>query len=337
LTRLLFISTKNRWFFRLTLLTSLLTLTLVILSAYNRINGATISCPDWPQCFGFFAIPSAAQLAQAATTFPNATLSLANIASVMMERYLILIQLFLIVSMTFMAALLKRQLSLRPFLISLLLVVLAVGQIILNKFTIPTLITPLIVLGNLLTGLAILSLLWWNALITRPNSYSYSHPSLKQLRPWSWVALLLLVAQVTFGGWLNYHGEANDCKSFPYCNVKLTPNVNWQQTLHISAKNQAPDTRAFLHRVHRIGALMGFAYLALFSFLLLFNRYIYRIAFFIFILLTAQFLLGTSTISWLTETSTFISENTLTAILLLAVVSLLISLYDKPQDYWYGQ
>ncbi|MES2216838.1 MAG: COX15/CtaA family protein [Pseudomonadota bacterium] len=337
MTRLLFISTKNRWFFRLTLLTSTLALILVLLSAYTRLTGTAPACPDWPQCFGTFVIPhTQEQLSAAAAKFPQATMDASRVSLAVLERYLIFIEMLLLLGLTIMAASIKRQISVRPLLICLLLLGLGAAEVFLNKLAVTPKFSPLMVVGNLLNGLAILSLLWWVALISRPNSYSFSHPSLKRLRPWAWLALLFIVMQVTFGGWLNNHSEADTCKNFPYCSVKVTPTVDWQKTLHVSPKNSTPDTVAFIHSLHRIGALCAFGYLALFSFLLLFNRYIYHIAFIILTLLTAQFCVGMFDFSWLPQNTAFISETALIACLILAVVSLLISLYDRPQDYWYG-
>jgi cytochrome c oxidase assembly protein subunit 15 len=337
LTRLLFISTKNRWFFRLTFLTILLALTIIVLSAYNRLSGATFACPDWPYCFGTLSAPhTSAQLDVAIAKFPGINVDTSKIWFAMLERYLIVAESVLLISMTFMAMLIKRQISVRPFLICLALLVLGAGQIFLNKLAITQKFSPLMMVGNLLNGLSILSFLWWVAQIARPNSYSFSHPSLKSLRPWAWLALILIVTQITFGGWLNYHTKNPQCKTFPYCSLQLTPSVDWQKTLHVSPKNSAPDTVAFLHSVHRVGALIAFFYLGLFSFLMMFNRYIYHIAFIIFLLLTSQFCMGMFELSWLPQSMAFISEHALVAFLILSVVSLLVSLYDKPQDYWYG-
>jgi cytochrome c oxidase assembly protein subunit 15 len=334
LTRLLFISTKNRLFFRLTLLTSLFALLLVLLSAYNHVAGLTSGCPDWPQCFGTMMVTQdPGKLSAAASAFPNFPANPAHATLTMVERYLIFTETLLLLALTMMAALIKRQISMRPLFICLMLLVLGAGEIFLSKLAVTPKFTPLMVVANLLNSLGILSLLWWVALITRPNSYSFSHPSLKRLRPWAWLALLFIVLQITFGGWINYH---DSCKDFPYCNVQLTPMVNWQKALHVSEKNSAPDTLAFLHSVHRVGALCAFVYLALFGFILLFNRYIYHIAFIIFTLLTVQFCIGMFDFSWLAQTTSFVSETALLSCLLLAVVSLIISLYDRPQDYWYG-
>ena len=337
MTRLLFISTKNRWFHRLTQIALVVALILVMLSAYTRANGTAQACPDWPWCFGSPLAPlTLAQQANAAAQFPHTIMNNSKIWLTLSERYLIFIEGALLLALTGTAVMIKRQIDGRALIICLILLGLAGSQIVCNKLAITQKYAAFSMIGSLLTGLGILSLLWWTAAITRPNSYTFSHPSLKRLRPWAWLALWLIILQVTFGGWLNYAATNPTCKNFPYCNVQLTPPIDWQKALHASPKNAEPETAAYLHSLHRVGAIMAFAYLALFSFLLMFNRYIYHLAIVLFALLSAQFCFGMCNLSWLSANLAFVGEHTLIAALLLALVSLLINLYDKPQDYWYG-
>jgi cytochrome c oxidase assembly protein subunit 15 len=323
LTRLLFISTKNRWFFRLTLLGTLFAFTLILLNTYSHVLGTTPACASWPLCDGHWMVAQ-----------PQASVDATRAWLEMLGRYLILATTVVIVCMLLTAASLQRQLGLRPFLVCLGLLVCAGGQVALSRLAIMPNLQPLVTVGSFLLGLISLSLFWWASQISRPNSYSFSHPSLKMIRPWAWLGLLFVALQIIFGGWLTmgYSG----CENFPYCSVHLTPPIEWRTALHLPQKTLLPEVKAQLHLLHRLGSLLGFAYLIAFSFLLLFNRYIYQIAFFIFILLAMQVSLGISNITWLDHSSLVLTQNAVVVLLLLGLVSLLISLYNKPQDFWYG-
>jgi heme a synthase len=323
LTRLLFISTKNRWFFRLTLLGTLFAFTFILLSAYSNIFGTAPACTTWPMCNGHWLIAN-----------PYASITATRAWLTMLSRYVIMANTPLIILMLVTAASLQRQFGPRPFFICLGLLVVAGAQLALSRLAIIASLQPLVTVGSFLLGLLSLSLFWWTSQISRPNSISSSHPSLKMIRPWAWIGLVFLVLQIIFGGWLTIGNMG--CENFPYCSMHLTPPVEWRQVLHLPQKTLQPDVKAQLHLLHRLGALLGFAYLVAFSFLLLFNRYIYQIAFFIFILLAMQFSLGISSITWLDAPSLVITQHAVMILLLLGLVSLLISLYNKPQDFWYG-
>jgi heme A synthase len=336
LTRLLFISNKSRWFFRLTMFTTLLAFLLIVLGTWNRLSGAALACPDWPLCYGHFLIPhTQAQISAITTHFPQFTFNLANVQIEMLLRYVLFGMTIAVVCMTCMSYRLQRKLSMQPFMLSLPILVAVMAEIFFNKLSATQPFHPAISLLNLIVELGIIGMLWWIGRISRPNSYSSSHPSLRQLRPWAWLAFLFLTIQVAFGGWINLSIADPACAHFPYCNIHLTPAVNWNRAIHPFIET-SPENLASLHTAHRILAILAFFYLSAFSFMLVFNRYIYHLGFTLSLLLCVQFGLGFFKFDSLATTTAIMTQNTIVALLLLAVISLLTNLYNKPQDYLYG-
>jgi heme a synthase len=304
LSRLLFISTKNRWFYRITLLACVLTFTLVILG----INASLFS-------------------AYGATVLQIE----------LIHRYLTYAVAVLIVGLTVTAPIYQKQFSLQPFLIGLLLVPLSFSQILLCYMTEVKQATPLAILLHFVAGTAILSLLWLMGRLTSPHLPPLTHSSTQKLRPWAWLALLFLVVQIALGAWITTNFTVA-CQDFPFCNGQLFPTVNDETltALVTPLQNTDPEKITDIHLIHHFWIMLAALYIGLFSILLLFNRYLYQIAFMMMLLLGAQVSLNVFNLGWPHPQWTIIWYNAFSMLLLLAVITLLTNLYRKSQDYWYG-
>lgn len=332
MAKLMFTQAKNRWFFRLALLTTLISFVLILLGAYIRLMHTGIACPDWPQCFGYLTLPHS--FGQLRSAISNLTTD-AHHTIKSIHHYLSITVAVLILLLAFSSLLLSKKLSLKPFFICLGLLVLVASQIALSSLDVTEKLRPVIVLGHFLIGLGIVSLLWWLCLMKRAASV-LANKSLKKYRFWAWLGFWLLLFDITLGGWVSTNYAGLVCIDFPYCNGVWIPPMDWKGLLSITNPLGRLDinTLITIHMLHRIGAIALALYLGLFSLLLLSNRYLRHIALLTLCLLGAEVVIGGLNVIWQQPIWLVISHSAIATLLLLTLMTLLINLYRKPQDYW---
>lgn len=123
---------------KLLLTTSVLAFIVVILGAYTRLTDAGLGCPDWPGCYGKILAPDKDTLAW----------------TEMIHRY---------IAGSLGLLILYIALKLRTWP-AFLVLGLVFFQGALGMWTVTLLLYPAVVMGHLLGGFAILSLLWYQYL-----------------------------------------------------------------------------------------------------------------------------------------------------------------------------
>lgn len=298
MTKNMFISSKNYWFSRLATLTSLLTLTLVMFENYTRL--VTIIPPQ--------------------TWLENTKLYLTFSIGV------------LIFFLTCSAWLLRKQLSIRPFLVCLVLVLLAVSEVFIDAWAFTLHISINNRLVHLFISLLMLSFLWWLGSITRPHSYSFStEEGYKKFRLATWLGMLFVCLQIALGAWAAINHAEQVCRDFPLCNGQWMPPFEWNTLWTSQLSNEALIT---LHMLHRLGMAVTAIYISIFSLLLIFNRQLCEMGFTILFLLCLEVILNGLNIAWIQLPWISLTQDAVALLLLLTLISLLISLYRKPQDFW---
>ena len=146
----------------LTLFTFTLAFVVILLGAYTRLTNAGLSCPDWPNCFGYLTAPhTAAQLQDAAQKFPATAVDVKKAWTEMTHRYFAGTEGILILVLAFSLFSARQNKDLKPILTAAALIALLCVQVMLGMLTVTAKLKPVIVLAHLLTGISILSLLWW--------------------------------------------------------------------------------------------------------------------------------------------------------------------------------
>lgn len=315
MTPYFFISKNNRFYARLALLASILAFIVVSLGAFTRITNAGLSCPDWPVCYGYITAPhTATQVQQAALQYPSTPVNTNKAWTEMVHRYLAgtLSLLVFILVITTGRLQKKIQINFNPVRIALLM--LLASQVLLGMLTVTLKLSPGIVLGHLVTGFALLSLLWWSYLkfSNQPTPLPYT----SHAKHWIHLGLLILVLQIILGGWVSTHYAGLACIHFPYCNGPEMP------TLHF---NQLNTDLVTIHMLHRFGAMLAGTYLGLLAIILLFtNKELRFFASILLILLLGQISLGILNIVWLRPTWIALFHNMTAALLLLTLITLLV-------------
>lgn len=283
------------------LITFFLGFLVIMLGAYTRLTNAGLSCPDWPHCFGFITAPhTPQQLHIANLDYPSLAVNTTKAWTEMTHRYVAGTEGLLILALSLSLLFTRSNIKSACILLSLLGL-----QIILGMLTVTEKLKPMIVLSHLLTGIFIISLLWWVYLNTRSNQ--------RTTLTWFFgLGILLLSIQIALGGWVSTHYASLACIDFPFCNGQLLPTLQWHQL------NTDVIT---IHMLHRIGALITAIYLFVFSIMLIKLPAWRNIAVLILVFLFIQLTLGVLNILWLRPVWLALCHQAVAIFLLLTLIT----------------
>jgi len=247
----------SAWLQRTTLVALLLAIVVVVFGAFVRLTDAGLGCPDWPGCYGLIDVPQTeAEIALAESTY-EVPVEPQKAWNEMIHRYLASTLGFLILVITFLAFKYKQQ---RGLAVGLLAMVIFQG--LLGMWTVTLLLKPVIVMGHLLGGLTVTSLLLW--LLLR-QKYSINRIGLNKLNSFAVIALLVLIGQIALGGWTSTNYAATACPDFPLCQNQVWPDdmdfaegfVMWRG-LGVNYEGGVLKTpaRVAIHFTHRLWAIL---------------------------------------------------------------------------------
>lgn len=312
-----FVSTKYRNGSKLALFTFLLAFVVIILGAYTRLTDAGLSCPDWPHCYGYLTAPHTdSQLQGAANLYPSMPVNIKKAWTEMTHRYFAGTEGILILILASTILLNRKSNDFKSKFIGTALIALLGLQVALGMLTVTEKLKPIIVLSHLLTGISILSFLWWAYLDVhlRDNSF-LPRQSSNLIFPALWLALVIVFAQITLGGWVSTHYAGLACIDFPYCNGKVLPPMQW---------GNLNGDLITIHMLHRIGAMITAAYLGFLSLALLRNPAFRSIATLILAILALQITLGILNIIWLRPIWVAMIHQSVAIFLFLTIITALV-------------
>jgi heme a synthase len=253
----------QKLFNRLTLIAMALALCVVVLGAYVRLSNAGLGCPDWPGCYGHITVPHH-QVAQ--QVFPDKPLEAPKAWKEMVHRYFAGTLAVLILAIFVTAWRGRGQLSTKPIMPSVLLL-LVMLQAALGMWTVTLLLKPVIVSLHLLGGMATLGVLTWLVSKRLPAAADTS------MRSWALLALVILVCQIALGGWTSSNYAALVCPDFPMCQGAWAPHTDFSHGFRLirelgqnaDGSQLSLEALTAIHVMHRLGALFTFLYLGWFG------------------------------------------------------------------------
>lgn len=248
--------------YRLALFATLLTVVVVLLGAYTRLTHAGLGCPDWPGCYGFLGVPmSEHKQAIAEARFPEAPVEVAKGWYEMIHRYFAG-ALGLVILVIAAQAVRRRAEPTQPLKLPLAILALVILQGAFGMWTVTLQLWPQVVTAHLLGGFATLSLL---TLLTLRLSGRFAPLQLPgRLRTLAAACLLLVIGQITLGGWVSSNYAAVACVDLPTCHGEWWPTMDFGKGFHLT-QHIGPnylggqldsDARTAIHMSHRIGALL---------------------------------------------------------------------------------
>jgi heme a synthase len=239
-----------------------LALIVIVVGAYTRLSDAGLGCPDWPGCYGKLIVPEEVDADN--ENLLVRPLEQAKAWKEMIHRYVASTLGFLILIMALLAWVKSSQPNMRSF--TSILLALVIFQGMLGMWTVTLLLKPVIVMLHLLGGLTIVSLLYWMVLRQQSQQGVFASAGNRKLLPVVVSALIVLVLQISLGGWTSSNYAALACPDFPTCQGVWWPNMDFKEgfilwrglgvdyeggVLHGSA-------RTAIHMAHRIGAIVAF-------------------------------------------------------------------------------
>ena len=325
--------------FKLTLLSVLFAGVVVVLGAFTRLVDAGLGCPDWPGCYGHLLWPNSAdEVARAEAIFPEAPVEHDKTWPEMVHRYFAaLLGLIIIFLCAFMLRYKKQSQDMSaPVKLIFGLLFLVILQGAFGAWTVTLKLWPQVVTAHLLGGFTTLSLLW--LLVQRLSRWHWSagqgsYLAIQSLKPWAMAALVLVVLQITLGGWTSTNYAALACADLPKCHGEWWPQADFAQGFNIF-QQVGPNylgglldnhARTAIHLMHRIGAVV------VTLFMLFFIWQLFRLphctaakrwAVILLVVLIAQISLGLSNVYFALPLWVAVAHNAFGAVLLLTLVSI---------------
>jgi cytochrome c oxidase assembly protein subunit 15 len=249
--------------FDLAIFATLLAAVVVMLGAYTRLTHAGLGCPDWPGCYGFLGVPMSERAQEvAALRFPDAPLEIDKGWNEMVHRYVAGL-LGLVILVLALRAIQWRDRQGQPLRLPLLLLGLVILQAAFGMWTVTLKLWPQVVLAHLLGGFATLGLLFLLSL--RLSGRLPPLPAVPRLlRLLAWLTLLLVIGQISLGGWVSANYAALACIDLPTCQGQWWPPMDFTHGFHV-AQEKGPNylggqldgaARTAIHVSHRLGALV---------------------------------------------------------------------------------
>lgn len=314
-----FISTKYRRNSKLALFTFLLAFVVILLGAYTRLTNAGLSCPDWPQCYGFLTAPhTVSQIIDATQKYPAMPVDTKKAWAEMTHRYFAGTEGVLILILSFSILFSRKAKDGKSTIIALALIGLLGVQVTLGMLTVTEKLKPVIVLSHLLTGISILSTLWWAYLDLPLHEDTFLQQTKTRLKPWFWLGFFIVAIQITLGGWVSTHYAGLACIDLPYCNGQLIPTLHW---------DQLNSDLITIHMLHRFGAIITVSYLGILAIALLFTKSFRAMGQLILALIALQATLGILNIVWLRPVWVAMLHQFVAIVLLLTMITALVKSY----------
>lgn len=307
---------------RFCLFATVFALIVVMLGAYTRLTDAGLGCPDWPGCYGAMIVPQEDGIEHGKAW------------TEMVHRYVAgtlgLMILGLLIASWRKASSLY---SCRGLTTTLLFAV--IFQALLGMWTVTLLLHPTIVMGHLLGGMTIISLLWLLYLRVNPLSGNISRSCCVSFA--LALGLFFVIIQIALGGWTSANYAAMACTDFPLCRETWWPDLHMQEAFSLLPKLDhnydggwlTHPARVTIHFIHRLFALLVFVYVSILAvWLAIKQTSLRKQAFITLALLFTQIGLGISNIVFLLPLPVATAHNGVAALLLLAMVTLNVRYYQ---------
>ncbi len=239
-------------------------------------------------------------------------------------------------------ALVRREPS-QPKKLPLFLLGLVIFQGALGMWTVTLNLLPVVVMGHLLGGFAVLSCLFLLYLRLGTKAVPHTSQATASIPLIAIAGIVILVIQIALGGWTSANYAALACTEFPVCEG------DWASRLDFAGAYSVPDAvnyefgahdyaeRMTMHIVHRAGAVVTFVYLAWLA-LHLMRGYSGKMktgGTMLLAVLLIQVGLGISNVVFSLPLFIAVAHNAVAACLLLVMVWITYSLY-RPQGASYG-
>ena len=318
---------------KLVWVTLFLTFDLIMFGAFTRLTDSGLGCPDWPGCYGQAnPLQAHADIRAAETAMPTGPVTVVKAWIEMIHRYLAMGIGVLIVALMAIAWRRwlqsgRKQMKFSPLFPTLLFAFVCV-QGAFGAWTVTMKLQPIIVTIHLLLGMTLLALLTWFG--ARSSDHPAVSHSASALRISAILAIVLLVMQISLGGWVSSNYAALACPDFPLCQGAMFPQMDFAngftlwRDLGMTAKGDYLPFPALtaIHWTHRAFALvvvMLVAWVGINAFKIEGLR---KTARWLLIMIALQFTIGVSTVFLKLPLALAVAHNGGAALLMILLVTL---------------
>ena len=237
-----------------------LTFMVILLGAYTRLADAGLGCPDWPGCYGQLLVPTEVdELKRASELYPNLTVEADKAWLEMVHRYMAGILGLLVYGISYLAIQTRQGGWVLPIGISLVVV----AQAALGMFTVTMMLMPVVVMGHLLGGFTLfsmLAMLYWR--VTSPTRVLEQSSGNSVLKLVAFTSLIVVIGQVALGGWTSSNYAALMCTELPICQGGWQSHLDFETAFQLIQPPQESyefgtldyGARMTIHVAHRFGA-----------------------------------------------------------------------------------
>jgi len=321
--------------YSLVLFATFFAMCVVVLGAWTRLEDAGLGCPDWPGCYGFISVPDTPEeIAQAEAAYPDAPFEADKAWPEMIHRFFAGTLGLLVIAINVIAWR-NRHNSDQPFKLPLFLLFLVIAQGMFGMWTVTLKLWPQVVTTHLLGGFTTLSLLWLLSL--RLDNRPWPQPNIPlrrwiSLKPLAATALILLICQISLGGWTSSNYAALACPDLPTCQGSWIPDMDFANGFNVTQEigpnylggQLDGQSRVAIHMAHRIGAVLVTIVIGFLIFKLFRNaggREMNNLASILLALLIIQVSLGLSNVIFSLPLWVAVAHNAGGALLLLTLVN----------------